>query len=480
MAIDWSLLNGAVDDDGSNTVGDLVNRSWLQTRFRDPINAELSFLQAGTGAVARDFQPKLREKFSTADFGFATAASAANNATYLAAATTAAAAAGADLRIPPGTYDVLSLPNWGIEDFRVIADGQVVLHFTGTGAACTLSGGSYHTTLQGLTFKGNASCTNLLVLNGVHHTRVIDCQATDGTGAGLRITGGSVAGYVESFRCSSNEDAFATQPANGILIDNGYDITFANPIIEGVSGTGIKITSGSWHTFTGGTSEGNACGIELDGTDTAYNTFIGMDLEANTASTGRDIRISNGAQFNQFLSVTSQGPDTDAVHLVQGLMNAFIGCHLDGTTIAAASAINKFIACRTGLGGSASFADSGDRTIIDFCSNSGGTEAYRIALGRDLGTGLTPTVTAANNLTLGATSNTFVISGNTQINLIDTGAWRVSSRLYLATTGTPTIKHGQTTSGAFYKIKLKGAVDRVMAADSTMELVLYADAWYEF
>jgi hypothetical protein len=60
----------------------------------------VTFLQAGTGAVARTAQAKLRESVSILDFGASTAGTAAANA----AAITAAIAAASSIYIPAGTY----------------------------------------------------------------------------------------------------------------------------------------------------------------------------------------------------------------------------------------------------------------------------------------------------------------------------------------------------------------------------------------
>lgn len=57
MPIDWTVLNGWVDDDGTNTVGTLVTKAALQAAIRDPIDAGLSaagamsFLGSGSGTT---------------------------------------------------------------------------------------------------------------------------------------------------------------------------------------------------------------------------------------------------------------------------------------------------------------------------------------------------------------------------------------------------------------------------------------------
>jgi len=79
-------------------------------------------------------------------------------------------------------------------------------------------------------------------------------------------------------------------------------------------------------------------------------------------------------------------------------------------------------------------------------------------------------VASANNLAVVA--NTTEITGTTQINLISSTGWINTSEITLMFTSTPTVKHGQATSGSNITILLNGGVDFVASADDLLTLVL--------
>lgn len=95
-------------------------------------------------------------------------------------------------------------------------------------------------------------------------------------------------------------------------------------------------------------------------------------------------------------------------------------------------------------------------------------------------TGQGADVAAANNLSLGSDGNKFNITGATQINLLDRSNWLAGDEVTLLFAGTPTVKHGQTTSGNNTQILLAGAVDFVASANDVLTLVLWSDdIWRE-
>lgn len=87
-------------------------------------------------------------------------------------------------------------------------------------------------------------------------------------------------------------------------------------------------------------------------------------------------------------------------------------------------------------------------------------------------------VASANNLTLGEDGNYFVITGTTQVNLIDNAVWTAGSEFYLEFSGVVTVKHNQTTSGNNTKILVSGGSDYVSAAGSIARLVYNGTNFY--
>ncbi len=93
-----------------------------------------SFTQAGTGAVMRTMQDKMREAFSITDFGAVSGGSAAINSTSIAATFVAALVANKAVYIPAGNYSYnTSLVVPGV--VPVFGDGQEqsILNYTGSG-----------------------------------------------------------------------------------------------------------------------------------------------------------------------------------------------------------------------------------------------------------------------------------------------------------------------------------------------------------
>lgn len=88
------------------------------------------------------------------------------------------------------------------------------------------------------------------------------------------------------------------------------------------------------------------------------------------------------------------------------------------------------------------------------------------------------TVSAANNLTLGA-GNCNLVNGTTQINLLDTTGWVNGSVVQLIFSNSVTVKTGITASTTFQTISLAGAVDFAATNLDTLTLMMVNGAWAE-
>jgi hypothetical protein len=89
------------------------------------------------------------------------------------------------------------------------------------------------------------------------------------------------------------------------------------------------------------------------------------------------------------------------------------------------------------------------------------------------------TVTAANDLTLGADGNVFHVAGATTINAIAVNDWQAGSEVTLIFDSTPTVKHNTSGSSGFVHMFLAGAVDFSATANDVLTLVYDGVAWYE-
>lgn len=125
-------------------------------------SAQIGFIQAGTGAVARTAQSKMRERVSVLDFGAVSGGSAATNNTAFANAIAYVGTTGYTLYVPAGTY-ALSQTITASADLHIEGDGaSTVLDFSGT-----VTGGFYCILVQGALTQiqeiASASLGNLTV-----------------------------------------------------------------------------------------------------------------------------------------------------------------------------------------------------------------------------------------------------------------------------------------------------------------------------
>ena len=90
-------------------------------------------------------------------------------------------------------------------------------------------------------------------------------------------------------------------------------------------------------------------------------------------------------------------------------------------------------------------------------------------------------VASVNNMTLGLDGNCFVITGSTQVNLLDTTGWQNGSvATLLFSTGTNiVVKNNFGNSGAFHSFYLSGAADFTTANNNTLTVQLIAGNWFE-
>lgn len=235
----------------------------LRTDLADDAGSALSgFIQAGTGAVARTAQAKMRDFISAKDFG-ATGDGVTNDTTALQAALTAAAGKG--LFIPAGSYQInaaLTVP----ANTYVWAENATITQTTAGGAnALTVSGSNV--TIEGLTIVGqNSGGGSAVYASGYNNIEVKNCKVQNWlygiqlrgcknwTVSGNRIWGGtydgvtasdifiysnggapSSRGVITGNHCLSNNDT-------GISVDTNSgdkDLLIANNVVYPLQSDGI-------------------------------------------------------------------------------------------------------------------------------------------------------------------------------------------------------------------------------------------------
>lgn len=92
-------------------------------------------------------------------------------------------------------------------------------------------------------------------------------------------------------------------------------------------------------------------------------------------------------------------------------------------------------------------------------------------------------VPSASHLTLTATSgnggNVHIVTGTTQVDLIDNTSWQNGSVVYLQFNGNCNVTSGTTASGAFQTINLAGGTTFAATANDVLTLVLIGGSWFE-
>lgn len=89
------------------------------------------------------------------------------------------------------------------------------------------------------------------------------------------------------------------------------------------------------------------------------------------------------------------------------------------------------------------------------------------------------TLACANNLTLPVEGDTFVLSGNTNINLISVNNQQEGKMVTFLFSGTPTIINNHAPSGVFHAIILEGGSDYIIGVGFTLTLRLISGSWQE-
>ena len=88
-------------------------------------------------------------------------------------------------------------------------------------------------------------------------------------------------------------------------------------------------------------------------------------------------------------------------------------------------------------------------------------------------------VASANDLTLGADGNTFVITGTTQINRLDSTDWQPGATVTFLFSGILTVKDAQGSSGAFLGIHLNGSADLITVNGTVLKLTYIGTRWVQ-
>jgi len=328
----------------------------------------VSYLPAGTGAVATTVQTKLRESVSVKDFGAVGDGVTDDTAAIQAFRDHIAATLVLGI-FPSGTYKYTASPNWAIENSTILAEGKVILDYTGTGKAIVIdadasgavsatAGLVYNLTFRGFSVQAPSAATDGLYLESIHHSN-IEINFLGGCTSGIAFNIGF--SVVTEFRLTASVNvggwSAGGKPTYGIKLRKrgagetpSYNV-FINTIIEGPT-VGIWNFQSLGCLFLGGTSEACSDTGLLSSAGATENKYYGIDLEANT---GADI-VEFGKRNSYFNCDTTNLVRFDSGSLSCSLQD---GSHSNVSVVSGAlnTRLSDFEYSRAGFAGSLSVSE---------------------------------------------------------------------------------------------------------------------------
>jgi hypothetical protein len=340
-------------------------------------SGDIQYAAAGTGAVPRTVEAKLRDgPISVKDFG-ATGDGTTPDYAAIEDALAAAKATGRGLLFPDGTYAFGTTLELGTSNLHIIFEGEVTLKHTGTGTAVSFDSGPCpsedgETNIHfgwgnEPTLIGNAGTTDLIYVRGCHHMKLAARMRDCTTGFRCEFS------VLSEFRLngSLNEGGFPNQtPTNWVVVDKRGESEATTAcrfhlILEGSISFGLVLVS-SQHCNFWGTSEANdAGGVQMTGNENIKNIFDNFFCEQN--GTGRHWEIAGND--NLFFNCSGGGPLNSGLNasLVSGIRNKFIRGYWHDLTVT--GYYNDFD--QVALSGTPTIAAN---NILTKCHNGGGTE----------------------------------------------------------------------------------------------------------
>lgn len=365
--------------------------------INDAVGAEqVSFLQAGTGAVARTGQSKMRDFVSVKDFG-AVGDGVADDTAAMNAAATAAGAAKKALFVPAGVYKMTA--PWAIP-IKVYVLGEspslqagydpgnawqygAIIFKAHTGNGVTKTGASAYDVgapLENITVSSHRTTYpggNGFVIDKCSNVHLIRCNVF-GVGGDcyvLGVTAGDVTGHNYTFNCYSNNPTGAHYRVRqkwgrfqypvtdggtvGMIFDNASMSQVDGFHFEGFTQAAVKITNGSTNCvlagrgYVGHTTPGSVVGIEVANDSGNGNTIIeNVYFGSSSISGAIGVRLYANAVGAIIKNCTFSAWDT-GINTVAGFGNtgttivdcAFDSCGLPIYTSAENTTItgNKFL-----------------------------------------------------------------------------------------------------------------------------------------
>jgi len=349
----------------------------------------VTFLQAGTGAVTRTAQAKMRETVSVLDFGAVGDGVTDDSAAIALAVAACQAASQTSLFFPTGIYRVQSTITLGAGGTQGIAFvGETASAQQGSarpavtfrwhgGAAPMFDIQNTYFQFFNIAFENFATATDVFLLTSAMHMIMDNCSFVVGSGAArfsrsVIYCDGNEFGYSVVKNCTSQNAAPRFLNIDGQGTGNGITpVLFENNVFESnalgahtvvyIKDEGLDILTFNQNTFNG---QANAQITIVDSTDTPLSETISalnfydneIDLVADTA-TDRCFRLTNVSNVNFWGNqVQGGGSVTSIGNLVNSTVSMFEGNQASSiagpfwscdATSRAFPGVNKFVLANT-------------------------------------------------------------------------------------------------------------------------------------
>lgn len=342
---DYSLVNGSLVFASAPANGTTILARYGQALTALPDSDQITFVQAGAGAVTRTVQNKLRESVSVLDFG-----ADPTGGTDSSSAIQAALNSGKNVSFGKGTFRVESTLVVTNKTIRIELDGATInstvtpafdfsgvstyvelvgnggrLNYLGSGTAPLIKVDNVLATnnvkwgfIDDLRIDGNNACAGVLI-SWAHNGSIRDCYMTNMVGYGIRMS----FGWDNIIEGNSIQNL----DANGscVILDVSSGVRVQNNRLDSVLGYGVNFDTANGAsngvTVIGNVIESNAVGVNFPTSvgfsmftlsivnnffenNTTYPILVGAGAGSAVASvivTGNEFAAINGTI--QFLNV---------------------------------------------------------------------------------------------------------------------------------------------------------------------------------
>jgi polygalacturonase len=229
-------------------------------------STQISFIQAGTGAVTRTVQNRLRDTISVKDFGAVGNGVIDDTPAIQAAVDAANAAGGGDVYIPPGTYMINASGNF--TGIRLKSNVTIVMDDGAKLKAITSSSTDYR-----LVFINHVS--NVGVIGGeVEGERLTHIGVTGEQGHGIYLLPGTDV-YIANVKVTNcwGDGIYIGDDSENVIVENCYVENNRRNNISVTGGVNITIRN-TVAKNANGTSPEAGIDIEVEPNDTVRNVLI--------------------------------------------------------------------------------------------------------------------------------------------------------------------------------------------------------------